>query len=334
MSNYLTDRVQRTHINGSLSDTAPVHIGVPQGSILGPLFFLMYVNDLPSATNLCKVVLYADDTALFYAADNVKEIQNSLLSDFLSVSKWMDTNRLILNVEKTKSMIFGTRQRLRDKVFSVKSDHLEIDVVDQFKYLGVVLDQNLNWVSHASMVAVSVSKRLGAIWRVRKFLDQNTCELMVKALVFPLMTYCGVVWMTCGSGVKSKIQGLHNRAAKLVLGRGKFASSSRALSQLNWRQMEHQWKIQLAVMTWKCMHSLAPSYLSSQFEQSLLSNKSSRNTRAVVRNDLLLPSFRLDKGRNTFLSRGTSLWNTLPTNIRSIGDVCIFKNSIKKCFKL
>ena len=126
MKNYLADRMQRTNINGHLSEASPVQIGVPQGSILGPLFFLMYVNDLPSVTKLCKVVLYADDTALFYAADDLQQIQNSLLSDFLLVSKWMDTNMLVLNVDKTKSMIFGTHQRLRNRNLVLNSNCLKI----------------------------------------------------------------------------------------------------------------------------------------------------------------------------------------------------------------
>ena len=274
MKNYLADRMQRTNINGHLSEASPVQIGVPQGSILGPLFFLMYVNDLPSVTKLCKVVLYADDTALFYAADDLQQIQNSLLSDFLLVSKWMDTNRLVLNVDKTKSMIFGTHQRLRNRNLFLNSNDINIDVVNQFKYLGVVLDQHLNWESHGNMIAESVSRRLGAIWRIRKFLDQKTCELMVKALVFPLMTYCGVVWMTCSKGMQTKIQRLHSRAAKLVLGRGKFSSSSLALSNLKWHPINHQWNVQLAVMTWKCVNNFAPPYLSTGFQELISSNVS------------------------------------------------------------
>ena len=291
----------------------------------------MYVNDLPSVTKLCKVVLYADDTALFYAADDLQMIQSSLLSDFLSVSKWMDANRLILNVDKTKSMIFGTHQRLRNRNLVLKSKDLEIYVVSEFKYLGVVLDQHLNWESHCNMIADSVSRRLGAIWRIRKFLDQKTCELMVKALVFPLFTYCGVVWMTCSKRMQTKIQRLHRRAAKLVLGRGKFSSSSSALSHLNWHPINHQWNIQLAVMTWKCVNNLAPPYLSTDFQERMLSNVSRRFTRSAVSNKLMVPVSRLEKGRNTFLSRGTRLWNTLPSDIKSHKEICIFKSLVKKC---
>jgi len=335
MTNYLTDRTQCTSVNGNLSSSLSVEIGVPQGSILGPLFFIIFVNDLPSVTKLCKVVLYADDTALFYAADDVNVIQRSLLSDFLHISNWMDVNRLILNVDKTKSMIFGTHQRLKSRVdnFNIQTNEYKIDVVNNFKYLGVILDQHLNWNDHVNMIIKSVSRRLGAIWRVRRFLDKKTSELMVKALVIPIITYCAVVWMSCGSKMQIQIQSLHSRAAKLVLGRGKFASSSQALSSLNWHPINHQWKIQSFVMMYKCMHNMSPLYLSSKFQESLSTHKSSRLTRSVVKNNLKIPFFRLEKGKSTFFYRGISLWNSLPVSIKLVDDICIFKTVVRKFLK-
>jgi hypothetical protein len=122
---------------------------------------------------------------------------------------------------------------------------------------------------------------------------------MVKALVIPLITYCAVVWMTCGSKMQTKIQRLHNRAAKLVLGKGKFTSSSEALSLLSWHPIKHQWELQSAIMMYKCMHNIAPLYLSSKFQESFSLKQSTRFTRAVANNNLMVPYFRLEKGKTT-----------------------------------
>ena len=135
--------------------------------------------------------------------------------------------------------------------------------------------------------------------------------------------------MTCSKGMQTKIQSLHSRAAKLVLGRGKFSSSSLALSQLKWHPISYQWKIQLAVMTWKCVNNLSSPYLSNGFQELIVSNSSRRFTRSAVNNNLMVPVFRLEKGRNTFLSRGIKLWNTLPSNIKSAKECYNFKTLVK-----
>ena len=135
---HLTNRFQTINTNSTLSNFQPISIGIPQGSILGPLLFIIFVICLLCAVDECKTVMYADDTSLMYKAKNVSNLQNQLESCLSKVADWLKANKLILNVDKTKFMIFGTNRTL-DKFIDVQLtfNNNIIERVDEFKYLGV-----------------------------------------------------------------------------------------------------------------------------------------------------------------------------------------------------
>jgi len=155
-TSYLSGRVQVCKIKSSYSTTLPVCFGVPQGSILGPLLFSIYINDLPHHINknTTKICLYADDTAIFVKSHSVQEINLILNNELMKVSDWMHRNKLTLNVKKTKGMLFASKIKLsrsRDQ-FSVKIKDSTVDHVNSFKYLGVYLDPSLTWEGHLNHV--------------------------------------------------------------------------------------------------------------------------------------------------------------------------------------
>ena len=155
--NYLTDRKQTVQFKTEQSKERPVSSGVPQGSILGQLLFILYVNDLPKVWSKTKVILYADDTAILCKGKNNAQIQNTLNSEMSLCSEWFTQNKLHLNVSKTKSMLFGTSQRLSSTKdpdnFEIKLCDDVVERVQVFKYLGVYMDINLNW--HTNVVKIS-----------------------------------------------------------------------------------------------------------------------------------------------------------------------------------
>ena len=147
-----------TNVNSTLSDFQPINIGIPQGSILGPVLFIFFVNCLPCAISAYKPVMYADDTSFMYKAMNECELQNQLNSCLNKVAKWFDTNKLTLNVNKTKFMVVGTKRTL-EKFTNVRLifNNYIIERVDEFKYLGVKLDSNLSWKTHIDYLCKNVS---------------------------------------------------------------------------------------------------------------------------------------------------------------------------------
>ena len=146
---YLAKRTQSVNINGVQSDTEPILYGVPQGSVLGPLLFIMYINDLPTVTKYCKVHLYADDTLLFFESSSVQTIEAALSEDLGHVVGWLNQNYLMLNHSKTKVMLMGTHQKLSSvQSFTVNVNANDLERVYKFKYLGVILDPCLTWNEH------------------------------------------------------------------------------------------------------------------------------------------------------------------------------------------
>ena len=187
---YLTNRMQRTIIDGSLSDPRTLTCGVPQGSILGPLLFILYINDLPDSITKCSVMLYADDTALYFSHRDPAEIERILNMEFASVSEWFKVNRLTLNAGKTKFMIFGTSKRLTStRELIVKILNETIEHVKVFKYLGVQLDCTLSFSNHIDYIARKVNSRLAVLGRASRYLDTKLLLTLYKALILPHFDY-------------------------------------------------------------------------------------------------------------------------------------------------
>ena len=158
---YLNNRVQAVNIGHSMSNFQGIKVGVPQGSILGPLLFIIYVNDLPLCVN-CKTVMYADDTTLLFRSSDQVSLQIDLDSNLNRIAQWFNRNKLTLNIKKTKLMLFGTTKNLdKFKDVTLKYNNNAIERVDSFKYLGVIFDSHMTWLQHVDHISSNVSKRCG-----------------------------------------------------------------------------------------------------------------------------------------------------------------------------
>ena len=160
-SSYLYGRTQAVCINSTLSDVKDIDIGIPQGSILGPLLFITYVNSLPDCID-CKCVMYADDITLLFTASDPTTLQATMNDNLSKIAHWFQTNQLTLNTKKTKFMIFGTSHFLNK--FSdtrLNYNNAVIERVDKFKYLGVILDPLLSWCEHIDYISSTISKCIG-----------------------------------------------------------------------------------------------------------------------------------------------------------------------------
>ena len=193
---YLENRTLTCSVSGSLSKTCALQCGIPQGTILGPLLFLLYINDLPNCLTNSYPRLYADGTNLTYADKNLNIIQSCLNEDLLNISKWVIANELTLNVTKTEFMLIGLRQKLNALTASpvLSINGTSVKQVSTSKSLGVLIDANLTWGSHIDMLAKKIASGIAAIKRVRQFVPPATLHLIYKALIQPHFDYCNVVW--------------------------------------------------------------------------------------------------------------------------------------------
>ena len=258
-NSYLTNRTQRCLVNGSLSKTCSLKCGVPQGTILGPLLFLIYINDLPNCLSSCQPRMYADDTHITYAGADLNSIQSNLNHDLSKLNQWLTSNKLTLNA--------GSRQRL-----STLPDTLELSInnesinrVSSVKSLGVFIDENLTWQTHIDKLSKKIASGIGAIKRIRPFVPPDTLLYIYSALIQPHFDYCNLVWGNCGKTLSDRLQKLQNRAARLLTSSSYDADAKGLIRQLGWKDLRTQRQIQKALMVYRSLNGLVPEYLSSKF---------------------------------------------------------------------
>ena len=194
--NNLSGRTQITVINNVPSGSCKITCGVPQGYILGPLLFLLYINDLPKCQLVSNGRLFADDTNLTYADDDLNKIISVLNDDLKILQNWLNMNKLSLNVMKTKYMFVASRQRLSNvpEQLDISISGNEIKRVKSYKCLGLELDEGLTWESHVSAIVSKVSKVIGVLRRLKPFLPLSALVLIYNYLIQPYFDYCSVIW--------------------------------------------------------------------------------------------------------------------------------------------
>ena len=228
---YLNNRKQKTSCGNEISAALPVTVGVPQGSILGPLLFLVYINNLPNAVENSEVTLYADDTVLYCFSKDPRLLGDKLNEDLLMVAYWLRENKLTLNLDKTKSMIIGSNRKLGNiSTLALSIFDTDINTGSSFKYLGVVLSTNFTWTDHIEYISIKINKNLGLLRRIKHLLPQQARLLFYNSLVLPMFDYADLVWGDKDNLVlMDELQVLQNKAAKIILDRPLQSSATEAL---------------------------------------------------------------------------------------------------------
>ena len=299
--------------------------GVPQGSILGPVLFSIYTNDLSSIPQKCSTQSYVDDTKLitsFQLKDNLDAITD-LKDDLFKIGEWCSNNLLLLNPSKTKLMIFGSRQmRAKLQFHSLSFMGKDIMPSDTAKDLGVILDSNLTYDEHIIKTASSCMSCLGQINRVKYVFDKRTLLTIINSLVFSKLFYCSNVWANTSKCNNNKLQAVQNFACRIVSGARKYDHITPIRKELNWLPVANQLYYRSAIMAFKCMTGHTPEYLSSKFlKRAEVSGRSTRNSQL-----LNIPLFKTASGQTTFYYRIVNLWNSLDYSFKLCDSVTVFKN--------
>ena len=328
---YLDCRKQRCFVNGSLSGDHFLTCGIPQGTILGPLLFLIYINDLPNCLLNSVPRMYADDTHLTFASNNILNINTVLNEDLARVEKWLIANKLTLNASKTEVMLIGSRQRLSTfhNPLSLIVDGAPISQVSSTKSLGVHIDQNLSWNVHVEKLCKKIASGVGALKRARSFVPYETLRSVYMSLVQPHFDYWDSVWGNCTKALANKLQKLQNRAARILTHSNYDANADFLIQQIGWKKLHSQRSIHKAVMIYKSLNGLAPDYLSAKFlDRSSVCNYSLRGTEGK----LAVPMPHTNYMKNSFSYSGAVLWNSLPIELRQANSLTAFRAGCERFF--
>ena len=190
--------------------------GVPQGSILGPLLFLIYINDLCQVSNILDMILFADDTNIFYSHKDPNFLNTVVNTELDTLSSWFQANRFSINVKKSNFVIFKSAQNRQNLDFSFFIDNNKIDRVEEVMFLGVILDQTLNWKSHIHNVARKFSKSLGVIYKASFCLNEASLRTLYFSLVYPYLCYCVGVWGSTYPSNLKRVVTLQKLAIRII----------------------------------------------------------------------------------------------------------------------
>ena len=324
-TSYLSSRTAVTSINNSTSTPKPVTVGVPQGSILGPLLFLIYINDLPDCLNNCKSILYADDTLLYYSAKSVKDLQAIINDDLQSLSHWLNDSLLTLNYDKTKFMIFTNRQRSTPSDINITINNKTVLQATSFKYLGLTLTPDLSWQEHIDNMITKISQRLGVLRRIKQFLDLDTRCTLYTSLILPLFDYADTIWGDKNNVVlMNSLQTLENKAAKIILDELPWYSATEALRRLNWTKLQTRRHNHRCTFIYKCMNGFI------DFNFDLVKNENIHDHDTRRRSNLHLPKARTNKGKHRPAYQASLDFNNLETELKNAESLPKFKTLLKR----
>ena len=195
LKSYLTNRKQYVVFDGCQSEHVEIYTGVPQGSILGPLFFSIYINDLITVSDRLNFLMYADDTTIYFNLEDFDNLtkETDINRELEKVNIWLKLNKLSLNTQKTKLMLFHRKQKHLDEINVVIND-IEIEHVPSFNFLGIMLDENLSWKSHIEMVGNKISKVTGILYRLKNVFPENVLFVLYNSLIVSYMNYGLLLW--------------------------------------------------------------------------------------------------------------------------------------------
>ena len=327
---WLGGRTQSVR-GGSGSELAVTN-GVVQGSILGPVLFLLFTNDMPQHVPYGKLVMYADDAQFLDSdiPDNLPDLKERIESNMRIALTWFTQNRLKVNPSKTEMIVIKSRRLNADPNFSVLFGNSEITPAQSVKVLGVTVDSALTWDRHISTIMRRCYCVLIGLSRIRRRMPRQTRQLLIEALVFPHLRYCISVWGGCTVTQQRRLQKCVNFGVRIVMGLGRRDRVTASLRQLGWLKVgELICERDLHTM-FKLMNSIfAPELIRRHITRR--ADVSSRSTRASSNGQLQVPRVRTEFARRSFLNRAARAWNDLPVNVRCTGSFALFKKGLTEC---
>lgn len=322
-NSYISDRKQSVFVNNTSSPLGHTNAGVPQGSVLGPLLFLIYVNDI--ADNLISLSrLFADDTSLSFSSLSPYTIEDIMNTDLETISAWSKQWLITFNPQKTKAMIFSNAP-LPDDI-DIKFQDEEIEFVTYHKHLGITFDTDCKFHTHIETIVQSVSKRLNVLRKLKYTLNRNYLSRIYLTFIRPIMEYACELWSGCSQDDSDKLDKLQMEAGRIVTGLPLFASKESIYFETGWEELSDRRRSRRLNLFYLIHNNNAPEYL-CDLMPPLVSQNNDYNLRNSE--NYTIPNARLEITKNSFFPSTIREWNRLDMETRNSRNINIFKRKIK-----
>ncbi|KAI8506294.1 hypothetical protein Bbelb_157210 [Branchiostoma belcheri] len=325
---YLSERRQRVVIQGGTSEWKSPLAGVPQGSVLGPTLFILYINDITSCCTQCSPNLFADDTSLSTSNRSIQCVVTSLNRDLCSVSNWLTQWKLEANRDKCKVMYITTRNIPRPLV-PVTLGGTTLEVVACYKHLGVTLTNTLSWSKHIDTISTKSRRSAGLLCALRKKVPSDILLRLYKTITRPGLEYANIVWAGLTKSDERKLESVQYQTVRLISGQHglPYPSYQTLYTQLSLPSLQFRRRFHTVTTLYKLLNGHCPPHLQTLIPRT---RASATESRYPLRNSnhLTVELAKTTRGQRTFFHRATSLWNTLSNDARNATTIASFKRKL------
>ena len=324
IKNYLEDRAQFVNYNGHTSKTQPIKIEVPQGSILGPLFFICFMNDFSKSSQLLFSILFADDTTVLLEGKEYEGLIMALNNELHKVSTWLDANKLSINTKKTHFMVFH-RSRIKTNDVNVIMQQNIIERVNSTKFLRLIIDDKLKWHEHIQQVTHKIARSVGILYKIRHYLNKQTLLNMYYTFVFPYLIYGVEMWGSASLNHINPLKKIKKKCVRTITFSEYLAPSEPIFQSLNVLNFEKLVVQRISLLMFKYTHGNVPVSVSQLFRTN--NEYHNYNTRNCAH--IHVPVGTTEASYRTFGYRGIYIWNHISQKININTSYPCFKNLVK-----
>ena len=327
---YLSNRKQYVYYNSCKSQYKNIQCGVPQGSILGPLLFLLYVNDIINTSSVLEFVLFADDTTITYSHTDILSKYDLVNKELLEVNNWFKANKLSVNASKTNFMVLGTNHKTSRISNNVKKDiildNIALERVDKTKFLGVTIDDNLTWKTHIDNISKNISRGIGVINQIKHFVPEKVLYSLYCTLILPYINYAILAWGNTCKKYLDKIFILQKKALRIISNSHYLCHSAPIFKKYQLLNVYDTYHMELSIFMYKHFSNQLPAAFDNYFMQQI--NRHKYHTRNAT--DYNICHTKTEFAHKTIRAAGPRKWNITDKNMKMAKSVNQFRSQIKK----